>query len=207
MFRLERPNMALNDPRLSGIVGGALTPVRFQMWQTWDIQANEERDHIIDWVASIARGAPRGRLKHLVLNCHGLPGYIQLGAGFNRTHLPLFDGWQGLVEKIWLTACRAANIPTAADQAALDRGHPGLGAGDGNIFCSELAKRTGAYVVAATELQCHLIRDFPPDMMASFEGLVLCYGPKGDVTWSSRNKSTWMRTAPDGSQQCVPMPD
>lgn len=207
MFRLQRPNMAVNDPRVSATAGGRTYTRRFQMWNTWDIATNEDRDHIIDWVASVARRADRGRLKHLVLSCHGLPGTMQLGAGFNRSNLPLFDRWRGLVEKIWLPNCLVANIPTTAQQAQYDRDYPGVGVSDGNTFCSELATRTGAYVVAATETQCETPTDVPPDMMTSFEGLVLSYGPGGNVTWSSRNTSMWMRTAPDGSQQCVQIPD
>jgi len=55
MFRLERPNMAVNDKRVSG--GGSCR--RFQMWNTWDIGAAETREHIIDWVATVARRAHR----------------------------------------------------------------------------------------------------------------------------------------------------
>lgn len=177
------------------------------MWNTWDVRANESREHIIAWVARVARGAPGGRLRHLVLSAHGLPGYIELGEGFSRRHLPLFEAWRGLVEKIWLPTCLVANIPTAAAMAQYSKDYPGFDVSDGNVFCGELARRAGAFVVAATEIQCDFYRDVPPDMMTSFEGLVLSYDPKGRVSWSSRNASRWLRTAPDGTQQCVPVPD
>jgi hypothetical protein len=188
MYRLERPSMALNDPRVAG--GGSVR--RYQMWNTWDIQQNESRQHIINWVAQVARGAPGGKLKNLVLSCHGLPGYLQLGEGFNVTHLALFAGWHGLVEKIWLPNCLVARIPDAAMQAQMNRDYPGWGVSDGNVFCSSLAKQVQCYVVAATETQLERPVIVPMDMMTSFEGLVLSYGPGGNVTWSSRNPSTFV---------------
>lgn len=188
MYRLERPSMALNDPRVAG--GGSVR--RYQMWNTWDIQQNESRQHIINWVAQVARGAPGGKLKNLVLSCHGLPGYLQLGEGFNVTHLALFAGWHGLVEKIWLPNCLVARIPDAAMQAQMNRDYPGWGVSDGNVFCSSLAKQVQCYVVAATETQLERPVTVPMDMMTSFEGLVLSYGPGGNVTWSSRNPSTFV---------------
>ena len=152
MFRLERPSMAVNDPRVAG--GGSVR--RYQMWNTWDIRANETRQHIISWVATVARRATGGKLKNLVLSCHGLPGYLQLGQGFNRSHLRLFAEWHGLIEKIWLPNCLVARIPDRAMQSRLDTQYPGWGTSDGNVFCSTLARTVHCYVVAATEEQCEL---------------------------------------------------
>lgn len=199
MFRLERPNMAVNDPRVAG--GGSFR--RYQMWNTWDIRENEGRQHIISWVAEVARGAQGGKLKNLVLSCHGLPGYLMLGQGFDSSHLALFGAWSGLVEKIWLPNCLVARIPDAAMRAELRRDYPGFNTSDGNVFCSRLAKLVHCYVVASTETQCETPGDVPRDMMTSFEGLVLSYGPKGNVTWSSRNPSTY--TNSEG--YCVAVPD
>lgn len=187
MYRLERPSMALNDPRVS--TDGHMR--RYQMENTWDIQANETREHIIEWVATVARGATGRKLKNLVLGCHGLPGYIQLGAGFNTTHIGLFRNWRGLIEKIWLPNCLVARIPDAAMQTQLDHDYPGLGASDGNVFCSHLAKEVQCYVVASTEIQVSTRNNVPLDMMTSFEGLVLSYGPEGNITWQSRNPSAY----------------
>ena len=187
MYRLDRPSMAVNDPRVSS---GAFIR-RFQMWNSWDISSGELRQHIIDWVASVARGAPGGKLKNLVLSCHGLPAYLMLGQGFDASNLPMFDAWSGLIEKIWFPNCLVARIPDAAMRADLTRKYPGYAFGDGNVFCSDLAKRVGCYVVAPTELQVEAVVTIPVDQMTSFEGLVLCYGPGGNVTWSGRNPSSW----------------
>lgn len=182
MYRLERPSMALNDPR---------NHKRFQLWNTWDVRQNETRRHMAEWVAEVARGASGGRLKHLVLNCHGAPGYLELGEGIRNQDVSAFASWRGLIEKIWIPACRVALIPTTAGQA------------DGNVFCSNLAKTVGCYVVASTETQCSLPGNIPADMMPSFEGLILSYGPGGNVTWSSRNASTYTTS----SGACYQVPD
>jgi hypothetical protein len=199
MHTLARPNMAVNDPRVRG--GSSVR--RYRMWNTWDISATESRQHIVNWVATVVRGADGGKLRNLVLSCHGLPGVLQLGEGFNSTHLALFASWRGLVEKVWLPNCLVARIPDAAMQARMDRDYPGTGVSDGNVFCSGLAKQVRCYVVAATELQCESPVTLPVDQMTSFEGLVLSYGPDGNVTWSHRNPSTWF----NASGACVPVPD
>jgi hypothetical protein len=162
----------------------------------------EKRSKIINWVASVARSAPGGKLKHLVLSCHGLPGYLQLGEGINSEHLPLFAGWRGLIDKIWFPNCLVAKIPTKAEQAKLNRDYPGWGASDGNVFCSSLAKIVQCHIVASTEIQCERVRDVPRDMMTSFEGLILSYSPNGSVTWSARNLSTYNKAG-----VCVAVPD
>lgn len=199
MFKLDRPSMAVNDPRVSS---GAFMR-RYQMENSWDIAAGEPRQHIIDWVAVVARGASGGKLKNLVLSCHGLPAYLQLGQGFDATHIPMFAAWNGLVEKIWLPDCLVAQIPTPAQQSQYNATYPGFKTGDGNLFCSGLAKTVGCYVVASTETQCEAVVTVPVDQMTSFEGLILSYGPNGNVTWSSRNPSTWT----NGGGMCVPVPD
>src|SRR5262249_9441165 len=141
---------------------------------------------------AIAHAAPGGKLKHLVMSGHANPGYLQVGQGFDVSNIPLFSAWTDLIEKIWLPNCLIAH----------------MGMRDGNAFVSRLAKPVRCDVVASTELQCEFTRDVPPDMMTSFEGLVLSYGPKGNVTWSSRNRSMWNRTDPaTGAQLCVPVPD
>ena len=158
---------------------------------------------MIGWVAQVARDALSGKLKNLVLSCHGLPGYLQLGEGFNKDHIVQFAPWRGLVEKLWLSNCLVARIPDAAMQAELDRNYPGWGTSDGNLFCCGLAEQIQCYVVASTETQCETTITYPPDQMTSFEGLVISYGPDGNPSWSARNPSTWIRD----NGVCVPVPN
>jgi hypothetical protein len=174
MFRLERPSMAVNDRRVQR---------RFQLGSTWDIESTETRGSIINRVAAIARSAPGRRLKHLVLSCHGSPGYLQLGEGFGFEHLGLFASWRGLIGKIWLPNCRVARAPNAEERAS--------GMRDGHAFCSGLATQVRCYVVASTETQVEVVGPVAPDMMTSFEGLLLSYGPAGKVTWEHRYPSTY----------------
>jgi hypothetical protein len=134
MITLDAPNMGLNDAR---------APARVTMWNTWDVNASESREHIIDWVAHVARNAPGGKLKNVVFSCHGNASFVEMGQGFNRSHAILFAGWAGLVEKIWFRACLVARISTP--------GSPTFG--DGNLFCSDIAKAARCHVVAPTEAQ------------------------------------------------------
>jgi hypothetical protein len=199
MFKLDRPSMAVNDPRVSS--GGFMQ--RFQMENSWDIAAGESRQHIIDWVAAVASKADGGKLKNLVLNCHGLPAYLQLRQGFDGSQIPMFAAWNGLVEKIWLPVCLVAQIPTPAQQSQYNATYPTMKTGDGNVFCSRLAKTAGCYVIASTEMQCDALVTVPVDQMTSFEGLILSYGPDGNISWSSRNPSIWV----NGGGMCVRVPD
>jgi hypothetical protein len=153
------------------------------METTWDITGTESRAVIISRVAAVARRAVGGRLRHLVISGHGSPGHLSVGEGFGEEHIALFAGRRGLVEKIWLPNCRVAGIPDAAGRARGER--------DGNAFCSGLARQARCYVVASTERQVDLAVSAPADMMTSFEGLVLSYGPQGTVTWQQRYPSTY----------------
>ncbi|WP_128562752.1 hypothetical protein [Methylobacterium crusticola] len=170
MIKLERPSMAINDPRCD---------TKYQAWNTWYIQATETREHILEWTRKVAVDAPGGKLKNLIIHCHGSPGRMMLGQGFDRSNVGMFtkfnEGGTPVVEKIWLHVCEIAKIGTAG------------GASDGNLFCSALAKSANCYVVASNLVQSHKgSHTYPPDQIDSFEGLVMSYGPEGNVTWSSR---------------------
>ena len=161
MYRLERPNMALNDPRVCDADGHRQ---RYIMQNTWDIFPNETRKHMVEWVAHMA-GEFGGKIKNLVLNCHGNSAYLALGEGVSAADVPDFAPWKGLVEKIWLPDCLVAS-------------------GDaGDKFCKDFSKTTGAYVVAPTEIQCDTLHDVPREMMTSWEGEVRSYNPDGTIGW------------------------
>lgn len=179
MIALESPHMGLNDER---------APARVAMWNTWDVNQTETREHIVAWVAEVARRAPGRKLKHLVFSCHGNASYLQMGQGFDRTHARLFRAWAGLVEKIWFRACLIARIQSPGAPTT----------GDGNLFCSEIARAARCYVVASTELQTEYAdRRLPYGQLDTFEGLVLSYSPGGDVSWSHRYPSTYQRSPSD----------
>jgi hypothetical protein len=179
MISLDSPHMGLNDSR---------APATVQMWNTWKIAPTDTPDHITDWVAKVARSAPGGKLKHVVFSCHGNRSYLQMGQGIDRSHTKLFSRWAGIVEKIWFRACLVGSVQSP--------GTPIIG--DGNLFCSEIAKAARCYVVASTELQAELKgRVLPFGHLDTFEGLVISYGPSGKVTWTNRYASTYQRDLSD----------
>jgi hypothetical protein len=184
MYMLEQPSMALNDT-----VG--VPHSQIIMWNTWSVPQNDSRQHIIGWVREVARGAPGGKLKNVVINCHGLPGFVQIGEGFSRAHTPMFRDWAGLVEKIWFVACLVARIPTADMQRDYDTNYTAYQPSDGNIFCSEIARYAQCYVVAPTEVQRNH-GGYTLGQMPAYEGLLLSYGPGGDVTWWHRYPTPWI---------------
>ena len=181
MITLEGPHMGLNDSRSTN---------RVQMWNTWNVTTTETVDHMIEWVAEVARGAPGGKLRNMVFRCHGSPAYLQCGAGIGRSDTGKFSAWNGLVDKIWFSACLVGRITPGAANA------PGPASGDGNMFCSEIARAARCYVVASTELQViGTNRVLPYGCLDTFEGLVLSYGPGGNVTWDNRYPSTYQRSS------------
>ena len=102
MITLEKPHMAINSADIGA---------RYQMWNTWSFVAETEtREKIIKWVATVAKGAPGGKLKNLVINSHGTPAHIGIGQGFGKGDVKLFSRWAGLVDKIWLSVCSVASI-------------------------------------------------------------------------------------------------
>jgi hypothetical protein len=173
MITLDPPHMGLNDAR---------APMKVTMWNTWLVPAGDTRTHIVSWVAQVAAKAPGRKLKNVVLNCHGNSSYLQLGEGFDRRHTNLFKLWRGKVDKIWIRACLVARIQHAGATTT----------GDGNLFCSELARAAQCHVVAPTELQVEsrgLVLPF--GKIDTYEGLLVSYSPDGKIHWSHRYPSTW----------------
>jgi hypothetical protein len=182
MITLEQPSMALNGEDISWS--------KILMERCWNVPLSETRQSIIDWVLTIAKSNKGGKIKNLVINCHGLPGWVGIGQGFNKTHLPMFSAWNGYVQNIWFVACLVARIPDATMQADLNKNYAGYGPSDGNIFCSTLAKTVGCYVVASTEEQRNK-GGYSFGQLPAFEGLLMCYNPNGGVSWSYRYPSDW----------------
>jgi hypothetical protein len=154
--------MAINDPRCTTV---------YQMWNTWNIQATETREHILAWTSVVARGAPGGKLRHLVIHCHGSPGSMMLGQGFDLTTVGQFSALRDCVNVIWLHVCSV--------------GGAGTGNADGIKFCSAMAKAARCVVVASENLQYHLKdHTYPPDQMDAFEGLLHIWDPNGNLFFS-----------------------
>jgi hypothetical protein len=167
--QLAQPSMALNDTRLD---------TAFQMWNTRTVRPEDSLANIFDNVVAVAKGAPGGKLKNLVINCHGKPGYLYLGEGMDRVETIIFralaHGEKPLVETIWILACLIARIDKPGDPVR----------GDGNVFCSEVAQHAKATVIASTATQKSRRITHPYGLVDEYEGTVLIYNPSGAVAGS-----------------------
>lgn len=176
-IEVAQPSMALNSEDVPG--------ARYRMWNTYNVPATHDPDHILGWCATVASSAPGGFLRMLVINCHGFYGSsgcgggstggfgLSLGTGIRRADTNKFSVLRGKVANIWITACGTARITI-----------PGTsGNGDGNLFCSEIARAANCYVVAGTT---HQVGDtfLSKNRVDDFEGLILRYNPSGAVDWS-----------------------
>lgn len=156
---------------------------RYRMWQTWDeIKDDVPVSHIVDWVAHVATGAPDHYLRVVILTAHGQGGWLALGRGVEEgicmKDVPLFAKWRNKVANIWIIACSTAyKMPDPKY--------------DGNLFCSALAKTTGAYVVASLDSQVgELGPVLPWGCVDHWEGLVHRYEPEhGSVDWHYQYRS------------------
>jgi len=174
MITIAQPAMGLND-RVDH-------HIHVHMRNTWDVPKKTTAERITEHVASVARAVPGGRLRNVVFSCHAAPAEILIGTGFNIGNVGLFSRWRGLVDKIWLRCCQVAYIAGTGPAATKD----------GNVFCSRMAQEAGAYVVASTELQAGADgRELPYGQLDTYEGLVLSYGPAGNITWQHRYPSTY----------------
>lgn len=170
MIEIPQPSMALNAVDAPG--------ARYKMWNTYDVPEDHDPIHILGWCAKVASEVTGG-LKALVINSHGFynkhpllggtGGFgIAIGTGIRRADTEKFSVLRGKVNEIWINACAAARISI-----------PGTaGDGDGNLFCSEIAKASGAYVIAPTQLQRSTFW-LPENYIDDFEGQVLRYDPSG----------------------------
>lgn len=164
-IRIPQPSMALN----SGYnpVGRA-----YKMWNTWEVSDDTPAEHVVDWVACVAGSAPDGYLRVVVINAHGNAAWMRLGTGFSRRNVGVFGRWHDKVANIWLIVCETAKVVPAD----LKR--------DGNLFCSAMAKASGAYVVASSNFQYPDHVSMPWGCVDAWEGRVVRYEPEhGSIDW------------------------
>ena len=94
-----------------------------------------------------------------------------------------------MVDKFWFRCCSVGRIPTSNTVA------------NGHEFCEAFARATQSYVVASTETQWSRPRTLPFGELDGFEGLVLSYGPSGNITWSHRYRSGWTNSDGTGAYE------
>lgn len=135
----------------------------FAFDNTMTVPGTHPVDHLLAWSAVVAREAPGGRLKALVINCHGnynfdytsttdsAGGIPQISGGFGlkigsgidwKNAGTLFRALAGLVGEIHLYACGTANNPTVLEASA------------GQVsLCQTIADASRAIVVGSAALQ------------------------------------------------------
>lgn len=160
MITLAQPSMALNSEKITG--------PDYKMWNSWKVADSTESGHIIGWTRCVADSAPGGRLKAVVFNCHGSAAALGIGQGIFWMDLHLFSQLKGRVDEIYIVACDVVTF-TGPNQ---------YGQPDGNLFCSSMAKLSGAKVYASDARQHPpLFGDIPFGKIDGFEGRVWCWSP------------------------------
>lgn len=167
MIILPPPHAVLNDAR---------SPIRYRMQFTYTFEKHHTpQQTFIDRIVDAASQCPGGVLQNVVINCHGLEGYLDLGIGFVAEDAPMFEAWRGKVRKIWIAACLVGRRAPGARTA----------------LPSAMARAAQCYVIAGTERQYDLRRVMPYGQLDTYEGLVFCFGPDGRITWSRRYPSSY----------------
>lgn len=138
----------------------------YKMWNSWVVPPTAKPIDIMTWVASVAGSAPPSSGGfNLVINCHGANARLGLGTGFGWAQLPLFSLLAPSVSSIYLVACNVVSFS---------------GAGDGNLFCSDMAKNAQARVFASNHTQTTgAWASIPYGHIDGFEGDVWMWHPDG----------------------------
>ena len=181
MIEIPQPSIALNSHDVPG--------TKYEMWETWNVPASASVDWIVSFCSILATGAGEGGVKCLVINCHGdydkgtkksgkeklieTGGFgLLLGQGITLSNANLFSQLRGKVKCIVLVACGAAYVTKKGMH------------GDGELLCSEIAKASGAYVVAPKTLQIETYIKLPKNHIDNFEGEILRFNPSGALDGS-----------------------
>lgn len=182
--------IAIPQPSIALISSEALD-APYRMWARYVADISRSPADILSSVATLISGTSAGRIKVLVIACHGRAingqmGYgLALGTGINNTNTSCFNILRGKVDVIITVACGAAHIAS---------GHVPGGFGDGHALMSSIARISGAKVIASTELQVGS-RYLPANYIDNMEGLVTVYNEHGHLVNQIRNPSTYINAA------------
>lgn len=167
MIKLEQPALALHSFDVPGY--------KYRMQFTEHLPSNTTVQNVTVKILSYAEQTANNYLRNVVINCHGSPGELHIGAGatINRNNLSLmrllnFKGQK--VETIWIVACQVAGYHQSIVKL-------------GSYFCSELAKAAGCFVVAADRMQYVNPRFYIPlglkNHIDNYEGVVYRWDSSG----------------------------
>jgi hypothetical protein len=184
MIQFKDPSMALNawEPNNTDYT---VPGFHYQFSNTWAVKKSDTPEKIAGWVATVAAGAPGGRLNALVLNCHGFYstgrntpqafkkegsggfGLYLGGSGIFQKDLSRFAIWgqNKAIEEIHITSCGIGKMTNLG------------GAGDGDRYCWTLAQVSGATVYGAIYEQFVEVNSLPFNAIDDYEGIVKRYYP------------------------------
>lgn len=180
---------AITVPQPAMAVHGHKVPNwKYQMFNTRYVGEDETLDKLCSDIYAVARGAPGGRLRTLVFNCHGSLGSVRLSKKARLTKKTVatnnFSKLKPYVDHIILVACKVIGVRRGNNKDFWND--------DGVNLCYVLAGQTGARVYASNELQ---YVDLPGRLFGGWgdidhlEGDILCMPPTGYATWLSSNQA------------------
>lgn len=176
--------MIVHDPRLNNPTTPTPTPLRPPAARNvWTVTTTETASHIIDWAGTVGRGASGG-WDALHFMAHGNRAYLQIGGeGFSWANVSLFDRLRGAYRCIVFFGCLVGS-----DESS-QYGHP-------PIFALEVARRTGAKVVAARENQVYSWNTSTSTIdFGNWEGEVYVFAAGGG-SWQVYNSYNPFRAQP-----------
>ncbi len=192
MIEIPQPSIALNavnkipdifDPDNDYTVPGT----KYEMWETLNVTSTDRISGTLVYVSLLALGAAGGKIKCLVINCHGTyekgtrasgkeraiatGGFgLEIGGRITYENADVFSNLRGYVKCIIITACGAADV-TNKDKSE----------GDGEVLCSKIARAADAYVIAPKILQAPTYRKLPKNHIDNFEGEVVRFNRAGVI--------------------------
>ena len=165
MIKIKTPSLALHSHDVPGY--------KYKMWKTVHLPASATAIDVIREIKTAAQQSANGFLENVVINCHGYPGGLKIGAnnymGIESTYLFSDLSNPQLVGTIWLVACEVAKTE---------------GNSIGKDFCSDLSYWSGAEVVAGKKKQRvnlgFYLRGVPDNAIDRYEGMVYKFSPDHD---------------------------
>ncbi len=173
MIKLSEPSLALHSFDVPGY--------KYKMWQTRKMAKFTNATDVVNEILWSIGQAPDQQLGNVVINCHGSPGTLYIGATdkyleakdtditININNLGAFSSLKkkGL-GTIWLVACRVAKGT------------------EGDNFCASLARAAGCNVVAADKKQFvnfgYYLSACPDNCIDRFEGTAYLWDSTGSKT-------------------------
>jgi Domain of unknown function (DUF4347) len=170
MIHLNQPALALYAHDLVNVPRGYRNYCS-RMKITWAMPKGASSSDVVSWILSALKQTPEERLNNVVIGCHGLPGRLYVGgelglATLDSASVGLFNELRTKeIGTIWLQACWVAY------------------GGNGQNFCSQLAKCVGCDVVAADAAQfvenAFYKGNTPFGAIDEFEGTAYRFSPSG----------------------------